>query len=68
MTLSVFDLFKIGIDPSSLHTIGPMRAAHAFRGSVLTAGLAPRTARLRATLFGSLAWTGRGHARRSFWA
>ena len=60
--ISVFDLFKIGIGPSSSHTIGPMRAAYAFRNSVVAAALSPRMARLRATLFGSLAWTGRGHA------
>lgn len=53
---SVFDLFKIGIGPSSSHTVGPMVAARRFRES-LPAG----TARITAELFGSLAWTGKGH-------
>jgi L-serine dehydratase len=58
--VSVFDLFKIGIGPSSSHTTGPMRAARAF-----AAGLGPRLAdvvQVRAVLLGSLAWTGAGHA------
>jgi L-serine dehydratase len=54
---SVFDLFKIGIGPSSSHTVGPMRAAREF-GSNLPA----TTARVRAELYGSLALTGKGHA------
>ncbi|KAB1070461.1 L-serine ammonia-lyase [Methylobacterium planeticum] len=54
--ISVFDLFKIGIGPSSSHTVGPMAAAARFR-----AGLGPATAQVRAEIFGSLAWTGRGH-------
>jgi L-serine dehydratase len=58
--ISIFELFKIGIGPSSSHTVGPMRAAHAFATS-LEAGL-DRTTRVEVTLFGSLAWTGRGHA------
>ena len=58
--VSVFDLFKIGIGPSSSHTTGPMRAALAF-----VSGLGPRlrdVARVRVILLGSLAWTGHGHA------
>ncbi len=55
--ISVFDLFKIGVGPSSSHTIGPMVAAKRFRDA-----LAPRAARVTAELFGSLAWTGKGHA------
>ncbi len=58
--VSLFDLFKIGIGPSSSHTTGPMRAAHAF-----ASGLGPhlpQVARLRVILLGSLAWTGHGHA------
>lgn len=54
------ELFKIGIGPSSSHTVGPMRAAAAFLDH-----LTPRVAavaRLTATAFGSLAWTGKGHA------
>ncbi|WP_181702184.1 L-serine ammonia-lyase [Chthonobacter albigriseus] len=54
------DLFKIGIGPSSSHTIGPMRAANAFLASV--GDRWPDVARLTATAFGSLAWTGKGHA------
>ena len=57
MKTSVFDLFKIGIGPSSSHTVGPMRAAREF---ILAAG--PRTARVKAELYGSLALTGKGHA------
>ena len=53
----VGDLFKIGIGPSSSHTIGPMKAAVAFVGA-----LRIWPARIRVTLFGSLAWTGKGHA------
>jgi L-serine dehydratase len=53
--VSVFDIFKIGIGPSSSHTVGPMKAAKAFLES------APGASRYRVTLFGSLAWTGKGH-------
>uniref|UniRef100_UPI00262C3323 serine dehydratase beta chain n=1 Tax=Acidocella sp. TaxID=50710 RepID=UPI00262C3323 len=60
--ISVFDLFKIGIGPSSSHTVGPMRAAHLFLGGLRAGGRLAQTARLRVTLFGSLAWTGKGHA------
>ncbi len=60
--ISVFDLFKIGIGPSSSHTIGPMRAAHSFTLGLKQAGQFARVTRLRVTLFGSLAWTGKGHA------
>ncbi len=56
--ISAFDLFKIGIGPSSSHTIGPMIAARRFRERV--AGRAD-VARVSAEIFGSLAWTGRGH-------
>jgi len=59
--ISVFDLFKIGIGPSSSHTVGPMRAAAAFMDAVRTAGLMPRVHRITVVLLGSLAWTGRGH-------
>ena len=55
--ISVFDIFKIGIGPSSSHTVGPMKAAKAFAEAA--ASHAP--ARYYATLFGSLAWTGKGH-------
>ena len=62
MAVSVFDLFKIGIGPSSSHTVGPMRAAARFVGRWLEeAGQLEQCARLRVELFGSLALTGRGH-------
>ncbi|MFX4423931.1 serine dehydratase beta chain, partial [Acinetobacter baumannii] len=62
MFVSVFDLFKIGIGPSSSHTIGPMRAAERFAAGLAAAGQLDRVARVRITLYGSLAWTGKGHA------
>ncbi|MGN6314529.1 MAG: L-serine ammonia-lyase [Rhodanobacteraceae bacterium] len=62
MAVSVFDLFKIGIGPSSSHTVGPMRAAARFVEKwLLEAGNLPRIARVTCELFGSLALTGRGH-------
>ncbi|MGW3011866.1 L-serine ammonia-lyase [Streptomyces sp. NPDC001219] len=61
MALSVFDLFSIGIGPSSSHTVGPMRAAQMFAGRLKEAGLVARTASVRAELFGSLGATGHGH-------
>jgi len=61
MAVSVFDLFKIGIGPSSSHTVGPMRAACRFGHRLEERGLLARTGRLRGELFGSLAHTGRGH-------
>ncbi len=54
---SVFDIFKIGIGPSSSHTVGPMKAARAFAASAGGVG----AARYHVTLHGSLAWTGKGH-------
>ncbi|MBS0194010.1 MAG: L-serine ammonia-lyase [Proteobacteria bacterium] len=62
MAVSTFDLFKIGIGPSSSHTVGPMRAAARFVGRWLDeASLLDRVARVRCELYGSLALTGRGH-------
>ncbi|HEY1618997.1 MAG TPA: L-serine ammonia-lyase [Streptosporangiaceae bacterium] len=61
MTISVFDLFKVGIGPSSSHTVGPMRAAAMFAASLDTDGLLDDVARVRAELFGSLGATGHGH-------
>lgn len=66
MFLSVFDLFKIGIGPSSSHTMGPMTAARMFLNEIIS-GNWPRPAhsrivRLKASLHGSLAYTGVGHA------
>jgi len=62
MPVSTFDLFKIGIGPSSSHTVGPMRAAARFVAHHLVdAGRIAGVARIRAEVFGSLALTGRGH-------
>ncbi|MFB0834684.1 L-serine ammonia-lyase [Arthrobacter halodurans] len=61
MAISVFDLFSVGIGPSSSHTVGPMRAAHRFAAGLVERELAGRTAGLRVDLYGSLAATGRGH-------
>src|SRR4051812_12916186 len=62
MTLSVFDLFKIGIGPSSSHTVGPMIAAVRFVREEEVAAVLPRARRVRIDLYGSLALTGKGHA------
>ena len=62
MQLSIFDLFKIGIGPSSSHTIGPMRAALRFARSVAASGRMQEVKRVRCDLYGSLALTGKGHA------
>ncbi|MFO1293183.1 MAG: L-serine ammonia-lyase [Rubrivivax sp.] len=61
MAVSVFDLFKIGIGPSSSHTVGPMRAARLFALRLAEDGLLERTARVTVALYGSLGATGRGH-------
>ncbi|KAA8889055.1 L-serine ammonia-lyase [Nocardia colli] len=61
MTISVFDLFRVGIGPSSSHTVGPMRAAAAFVERLKDADVLHRTAALRVQLYGSLGATGRGH-------
>lgn len=61
MSISVFDLFKIGIGPSSSHTVGPMRAARQFTRGLAADGLLPRVASVKAELYGSLAATGKGH-------
>ncbi|MDR3506856.1 MAG: L-serine ammonia-lyase [Caulobacteraceae bacterium] len=57
--ISAFELFKIGIGPSSSHTVGPMKAAGRFAHTLADRGVKP--ARVTVTLFGSLAWTGIGH-------
>ncbi|MEU8152317.1 L-serine ammonia-lyase [Micromonospora sp. NPDC048986] len=59
--ISVFDLFSVGIGPSSSHTVGPMRAARTFVGGLKADGLLSDTARVQAELFGSLGATGHGH-------
>ena len=61
MSLSVFDLFKIGIGPSSSHTVGPMKAAALFVQALRTDGLLAQTTRVEARLYGSLGATGKGH-------
>jgi L-serine dehydratase len=61
VAISVFDLFKIGIGPSSSHTVGPMRAAGMFVDSLRRNGGFERTARLQVNLYGSLGATGKGH-------
>ncbi|MHA3887858.1 L-serine ammonia-lyase [Stutzerimonas degradans] len=61
MSLSVFDLFKIGIGPSSSHTVGPMRAAVRFVDGLRRDDLLAATASVRVELYGSLGATGKGH-------
>jgi L-serine dehydratase len=61
MQLSVFDIFKIGIGPSSSHTVGPMRAAARFARLLAEGGALERVAAVKAELFGSLGFTGKGH-------
>ena len=61
MTISVFDLYKVGVGPSSSHTVGPMRAANTFVTRLADDGLLARTATVRAEMFGSLGVTGHGH-------
>ncbi|MDT3400016.1 L-serine ammonia-lyase [Streptomyces sp. B1866] len=61
VSVSVFDLFSIGIGPSSSHTVGPMRAARGFAHALRAEGLLARTGSVRADLYGSLGATGRGH-------
>jgi L-serine dehydratase len=62
MRTSVFDLFKVGIGPSSSHTVGPMRAARQFAAGLETNRQLEMTARIKTELFGSLALTGIGHS------
>lgn len=61
MIVSVFDLFSVGIGPSSSHTVGPMRAANQFIEALIKASLLSQTQSLRVILYGSLAATGDGH-------
>jgi len=62
VTTSLFDLYKIGVGPSSSHTMGPMRAACRFARELEPRGVLHRVARVQTELFGSLALTGLGHA------
>jgi len=59
--ISIFDIFKIGIGPSSSHTVGPMRAARRFAERLASDGLLPQVAAVKIELFGSLGFTGKGH-------
>jgi L-serine dehydratase len=61
MALSAFDLYSVGIGPSSSHTVGPMRAAKTFADRLVAEGLLDSVTRVRAELFGSLGATGHGH-------
>jgi L-serine dehydratase len=61
MTISVFDLFKVGIGPSSSHTVGPMKAARMFAEGLRDDGLLPQVRTVRVCLYGSLGLTGKGH-------
>ena len=61
MKTSLFEIFKIGIGPSSSHTVGPMRAAREFVVSLERSGVLPNVIRVAVDLYGSLALTGRGH-------
>lgn len=62
MAISVFNLFSIGIGPSSSHTVGPMRAARQFVLNLEELGLLEATERVKVDLYGSLALTGKGHS------
>jgi L-serine dehydratase len=61
MAISVFDLFKVGIGPSSSHTVGPMKAARMFAVGLCDDALMPRVRTVRVSLYGSLGLTGPGH-------
>src|SRR5512138_3219885 len=61
MAVSTFDIFKIGIGPSSSHTVGPMRAARRFAERLQADGQLAATASVKVELFGSLGFTGKGH-------
>jgi L-serine dehydratase len=61
MNYSVFEVFRIGIGPSSSHTVGPMSAANSFLRELEEGGVLGQVARVRASLYGSLALTGVGH-------
>ena len=62
MSLSIFDLFKVGIGPSSSHTVGPVLAANRFVDTLKEQQLFDKTAKVKANLYGSLAMTGKGHS------
>ncbi|MFK8275914.1 L-serine ammonia-lyase [Capnocytophaga cynodegmi] len=60
--ISVFDMLKIGVGPSSSHTLGPWRAAEAFLKELKSERLLAKTQKVRVDLYGSLSLTGKGHA------
>src|SRR3990167_6998959 len=60
--ISIFELFSIGLGPSSSHTVGPMRAAYAFCQELIKMELLTQVNRIQVEIFGSLAYTGKGHA------
>lgn len=60
--ISTFDMFKIGVGPSSSHTVGPMNAGKSFIDELASGGFLPQTTRLTVDLYGSLSLTGKGHA------
>ncbi|MBY4678760.1 L-serine ammonia-lyase [Marinobacterium arenosum] len=61
MAISLFDMLKIGIGPSSSHTVGPMKAAQMFASALQAEGLLTRVSRVQSQLYGSLGATGKGH-------
>lgn len=61
-SISVFDMLKIGVGPSSSHTLGPWRAAERFLGELRDQNLLSKTERVKVDLYGSLSLTGKGHA------
>ena len=61
MALSAFDLYSVGIGPSSSHTVGPMRAARMFVEGLMATGDLALVVRVKSQLFGSLGATGHGH-------
>lgn len=60
--ISTFDLFSIGVGPSSSHTVGPMRAGKIFINDLLVLGLLDKVKTIKISLYGSLAATGKGWA------
>ena len=61
MAISAFDLFKVGIGPSSSHTVGPMLAGNQFVRALKSDGILNQVSRITAELYGSLGATGKGH-------
>ena len=61
MAISVFDLYKVGIGPSSSHTVGPMVAARMFVKALMADNFLAATCRIKSKLYGSLGATGKGH-------